>query len=106
MRAPPWVQGMRKQNAVSVKQKFKQEFKKAALERFGSGWAWVVINGKQLSITTTPNQDSPVMEGKIPVLGLAVWEHAYYLKYQNQRGLYIDNWWNVFRTSAKDGICQ
>jgi Fe-Mn family superoxide dismutase len=74
----------------------KDNFGKAALGRFGSGWAWVVVgsNGK-LAFTSTPNQDSPIMEGITPVLGLDVWEHAYYLKYQNRRADYIAAWWNT-----------
>jgi len=75
--------------------KFKEEFKKAAVGRFGSGWAWVVDNGGKLAIESTPNQDNPMMDGKKPVFGLDVWEHAYYLKYQNRRPDYIDAWWNV-----------
>jgi Fe-Mn family superoxide dismutase len=75
--------------------KFKEEFKKAAVGRFGSGWAWVVDNGGTIAIESTPNQDSPIMEGKKAVMGLDVWEHAYYLKYQNRRPDYIDAWWNV-----------
>jgi Fe-Mn family superoxide dismutase len=74
---------------------FKQQFKQAALGRFGSGWAWLVHNGTTLSITSTPNQDSPVTAGQTPILGIDVWEHAYYLKYQNRRPDYIDAWWNV-----------
>mgnify|MGYP000943024074 FL=1 len=76
--------------------KFKEEFKKAALGRFGSGWAWLVVNkdGK-FEIVSTPNQDNPVSEGKEPLLGIDVWEHAYYLKYQNRRADYIDAWFNV-----------
>jgi Fe-Mn family superoxide dismutase len=75
---------------------FKKEFKAAALGRFGSGWAWLIKDkdGK-LKITSTPNQDTPIMSGISPIMGLDVWEHAYYLKYQNRRGDYIDNWWNV-----------
>lgn len=75
---------------------FKEKFAAAATTRFGSGWAWLVkgADGK-LDITSTPNQDNPVMEGKYPVLGLDVWEHAYYLKYQNRRPDYIGAWWNV-----------
>jgi Fe-Mn family superoxide dismutase len=63
--------------------------------RFGSGWAWLIKDGNAVSLTSTPNQDNPVMEGKFPVLGLDVWEHAYYLKYQNRRPDYITAWWNV-----------
>ena len=74
---------------------FKDQFAKAAVGRFGSGWAWVVRDGNKLSITSTPNQDNPLMDGKVPVLGLDVWEHAYYLKYQNRRPDYIGAWWNV-----------
>ena len=74
---------------------FKAEFKKAAISRFGSGWAWVVDNGGTIAIESTPNQDSPAMEGKKVVFGIDVWEHAYYLKYQNRRPDYIDAWWNV-----------
>ncbi|GAK40467.1 superoxide dismutase [Paenibacillus urinalis] len=76
--------------------KFKEDFAKAATTRFGSGWAWLVVgkDGK-LAITSTPNQDSPVFEGLTPVLGLDVWEHAYYLKYQNKRPDYIGAFWNV-----------
>lgn len=74
---------------------FKEKFTGAALGRFGSGWAWLVVNKKGLGIESTPNQDSPVMEGKVPVLGIDVWEHAYYLKYQNRRADYVKAWWNV-----------
>jgi Fe-Mn family superoxide dismutase len=75
--------------------KFKEEFKKAGIARFGSGWAWVVDNGGKLVIESTPNQDSPLMDGKKPVFGVDVWEHAYYLKYQNRRPDYIGAWWSV-----------
>ncbi|MCM3387925.1 superoxide dismutase [Ureibacillus chungkukjangi] len=74
---------------------FKEEFAKAAATRFGSGWAWLVVDGGEIAITSTPNQDSPVMEGKTPILGLDVWEHAYYLNYQNRRPDYISAFWNV-----------
>ncbi|WP_043931653.1 superoxide dismutase [Bacillus sp. EB01] len=74
---------------------FKAEFTKAATTRFGSGWAWLVVDNGQLAVTSTPNQDSPVMEGKKPILGLDVWEHAYYLKYQNKRPDYIASFFNV-----------
>ncbi|PWW26571.1 Fe-Mn family superoxide dismutase [Cytobacillus oceanisediminis] len=74
---------------------FKEEFAKAATTRFGSGWAWLVVNNGQLEVTSTPNQDSPLMEGKTPILGLDVWEHAYYLNYQNRRPEYINSFWNI-----------
>jgi Fe-Mn family superoxide dismutase len=74
---------------------FKAEFEKAANGRFGSGWAWLVKNDSGLAVISTPNQDSPFSEGWIPLLTLDVWEHAYYLKYQNRRAEYVTNWWNV-----------
>ena len=74
---------------------FKEEFAAAATGQFGSGWAWLVSDGGTLSVTSTPNQDSPMMEGKHAVLGLDVWEHAYYLNYQNKRPDYIAAFWNV-----------
>ncbi len=75
--------------------KFKEELKKAGVGRFGSGWAWVIDQGGKLVIESTANQDSPLMEGKKIVFGVDVWEHAYYLKYQNRRPDYLDAWWNV-----------
>jgi superoxide dismutase, Fe-Mn family len=75
--------------------KFKEQFAAAGMGRFGSGWAWVVQDGQKLSIMSTPNQDNPQMEGKKAILGLDVWEHAYYLKYQNRRADYVAAWWNV-----------
>lgn len=74
---------------------FKEKFNAAATTRFGSGWAWLIGSAGKLEITSTANQDSPVMEGKQPIMGLDVWEHAYYLKYQNRRPEYIAAWWNV-----------
>lgn len=75
--------------------KFKEQFTTAATTRFGSGWAWLVKSGGKVEVISTANQDSPIMEGKFPVIGLDVWEHAYYLKYQNRRPDYIGAWWNV-----------
>ncbi|AOA00283.1 superoxide dismutase [Carnobacterium divergens] len=75
--------------------KFKEEFAAAATTRFGSGWAWLVLDGGKLSIISTPNQDSPLSEGKTPILGLDVWEHAYYLNYKNVRPEYIKAFWNI-----------
>ncbi|HLU25968.1 MAG TPA: superoxide dismutase [Longimicrobiales bacterium] len=75
---------------------FKEAFNKAAAGHFGSGWAWLVVDGPgKVAVISTPNQDSPLMEGRTPVLGLDVWEHAYYLKYQNRRPEYIQAFWNV-----------
>lgn len=74
---------------------FKQKFEEVAKARFGSGWAWLVKNGSSLEVYSTANQDSPLMEGKVPLLGLDVWEHAYYLKYQNRRPDYITAFWNI-----------
>jgi Fe-Mn family superoxide dismutase len=78
---------------------FKEEFAAAAANRFGSGWAWLVSDGGTLSVTSTPNQDSPAMEGKTAILGLDVWEHAYYLNYQNRRPDYVKAFWNVVNWS-------
>jgi Fe-Mn family superoxide dismutase len=82
---------------------FKEKFAAAATTRFGSGWAWLVktADGK-VEITSTPNQDNPFMEGKHPIIGLDVWEHAYYLKYQNRRPEYIGAWWNVVNWAAAE----
>jgi Fe-Mn family superoxide dismutase len=74
---------------------FKEEFTKAAVGRFGSGWAWLVRKGDGLAVVSTANQDTPLSEGMTPILGVDVWEHAYYLKYQNRRPEYVSNWWNV-----------
>lgn len=83
---------------------FKKEFNKAALDRFGSGWAWLIKdNNGKLKIISTANQDSLIMEGIAPIMGLDVWEHAYYLKYQNRRADYINNWWKVVNW---DEICK
>jgi Fe-Mn family superoxide dismutase len=74
---------------------FKEQFEAAGVGRFGSGWAWLVLDGGELKITSTPNQDSPLTDGQAPLLGNDVWEHAYYLKYQNRRPEYLKAWWNV-----------
>ena len=76
--------------------KFKEQFNAAASGRFGSGWAWLVTDPSgKLSTESTPNQDNPIMEGRFPILGVDVWEHAYYLKYQNRRADYLSSWWNT-----------
>jgi Fe-Mn family superoxide dismutase len=82
---------------------FKEKFNNAATTRFGSGWAWLVKGTKGLEIISTANQDSPVMEGQYPIMGLDVWEHAYYLKYQNRRPEYISAWWSVVNWKAIEG---
>ena len=79
---------------------FKTRFNDAGLKRFGSGWAWLVLKQGQLEVISTANQDSPIMDGLYPVMGNDVWEHAYYLKYQNRRGEYLTAWWNVVNWDA------
>jgi Fe-Mn family superoxide dismutase len=74
---------------------FQGELKAAGVGQFGSGWAWLIHDGSGLAVVSTPNQDTPISDGKTPLLGVDVWEHAYYLKYQNKRPDYIDAWWNV-----------
>jgi superoxide dismutase, Fe-Mn family len=81
---------------------FKEKFGAAAATRFGSGWAWLIKTGTGVEIMSTPNQDCPLMEGKFPVIGLDVWEHAYYLKYQNRRPEYVGNWWHVVNWEAAE----
>ncbi|PHE93314.1 superoxide dismutase [Bacillus pseudomycoides] len=85
---------------------FKDQFTKAATGRFGSGWAWLVVDNGQLAITSTPNQDSPLMEGKKPILGLDVWEHAYYLNYQNKRPDYISAFFNLINWDEVNKLYQ
>ncbi len=86
--------------AFSSFDSFKEQFAKAGVGRFGSGWVWLIDAGGKLVIESTANQDSPLMEGKKAILGLDVWEHAYYLKYQNRRPDYITAWWNVVNWDA------
>ncbi|HEX8913965.1 MAG TPA: superoxide dismutase [Humisphaera sp.] len=81
---------------------FKTKFEDAAKTRFGSGWAWLVKKGDKVEVTSTANQDSPLMDGAFPVIGLDVWEHAYYLKYQNKRPDYVAAWWNVVNWQAAE----
>ncbi len=76
-------------------EKFQEEFETAGKTQFGSGWAWLVVDNGKLAVTKTPNQDNPLTQGKIPILGVDVWEHAYYLKYQNRRPEYLSNFWKV-----------
>jgi Fe-Mn family superoxide dismutase len=83
------------QSAFGSFDDFKGQFKDAGVNQFGSGWAWLVSDGGSLAVVSTPNQDNPVSQGSTPLLGVDVWEHAYYLKYQNRRPDYIDAWWNV-----------
>ena len=79
---------------------FQNEFKNAGVNRFGSGWAWLVLDGGELKVVSTPNQDSPISDGQVPLLGVDVWEHAYYLKYQNKRPDYLNAIWGAFNWSA------
>jgi Fe-Mn family superoxide dismutase len=92
---PAGTLGSALQAAFGDVAKFKEAFTSAATTRFGSGWAWLVAQGGKLAVVSTANQDSPFMDGKTPILGLDVWEHAYYLKYQNRRAEYIEAWWNL-----------
>jgi Fe-Mn family superoxide dismutase len=86
--------------------KFKEQFQAAAVGRFGSGWAWLVNNNGKLEITSTPNQDNPLMDGNRAILGVDVWEHAYYLKYQNRRADYLTAWWNVVNWSEVNTLLR
>ena len=81
-------------------EELKKQVNDAGVKRFGSGWSWLVWDGTGLAVKSTPNQDSPTMDGDVPILGIDVWEHAYYLRYQNRRPDYLDAWWNVVDWSA------
>lgn len=94
------------ESAFGSVDKFKEEFEAAGAGRFGSGWAWLVVNNGALEITSTPNQDNPVTEGKTPVFGVDVWEHAYYLKYQNKRPEYLGAIWNVVNWDKVNELYQ
>jgi len=85
---------------------FKEQFETAAKTRFGSGWAWLVVDGDKLEVMSTPNQDAPIMEGKTPILGLDVWEHAYYLNYQNRRPDYVGAFWDIVNWDAVEANYQ
>ena len=98
--APGGYVGAAINSAFSNFDNFKEKFAAAGMGRFGSGWAWLILDGSGLAITSSANQDSPVMEGKTPILGIDVWEHAYYLNYQNRRADYIAAWWNVVNWTA------
>jgi superoxide dismutase, Fe-Mn family len=82
-------------DAIGDFERFKEELSNAAINQFGSGWGWLVKDGSSVAIISTPNQDSPLLQGKTPLLGVDVWEHAYYLSYQNRRPDYVAAWWNV-----------
>jgi Fe-Mn family superoxide dismutase len=83
---------------------FKEKFKNAGLNQFGSGWAWLVLSKGKLEVISSSNQDNPLSQGKVPVLGLDVWEHSYYLRYFNKRQDYIDAWWNVVNWKKADEL--
>lgn len=85
---------------------FKTQFTQSALGRFGSGWAWLVVDNGQLKIESTANQDTPISEGKVPILGLDVWEHAYYLTYQNKRADYIEHFFNIINWDKAQNIYE
>jgi superoxide dismutase, Fe-Mn family len=93
--APTGVVGDAIKSSFGSFDKFKEQFAAAGMGRFGSGWAWLVSSSGKLEIISTPNQDNPLMDGKHAILGIDVWEHAYYLKYQNRRADYLAAWWNV-----------
>ncbi|MBI4210353.1 MAG: superoxide dismutase [Candidatus Diapherotrites archaeon] len=83
---------------------FKEKFKASGLNQFGSGWAWLVVNKGKLEVAATPNQDNPISQGKVPILGVDVWEHAYYLRYQNKRADYLEQFFNVINWAKVEGL--
>jgi len=98
--APAGDLGDALQQAFGSFEGFKEKLTNAAANQFGSGWGWLVVDGGNLAVISKPNQDSPLMEGKTPILGIDVWEHAYYLKYQNRRPDYLAAWWNTVNWPA------
>ena len=97
-RAATWLEAIK--STFGSFDNFKEKLNAAGMGRFGSGWAWLVKKGGSLEIISTANQDSPLMEGTVPIMGVDVWEHAYYLKYQNRRAEYLAAWWNVVNWKA------
>ncbi|MEK7479639.1 MAG: superoxide dismutase [Patescibacteria group bacterium] len=103
--APSGELAQKIQTTFGLFEKFKEEFGNAALNRFGSGWAWLIADSSGLlKVVSTANQDNPISEGLIPLLGIDVWEHAYYLKYENRRAEYIEAWWNVVDWTRIHGL--
>ena len=93
--APGGALGAAIDSAFGSLDELKAKVNDAGVKRFGSGWSWLVVSGGALEVMSTPNQDTPLSEGKAPILGIDVWEHAYYLEYQNKRPVYLEAWWNV-----------
>jgi len=98
--APAGALGQAIDSTFGSLDELKATVNEAGVKRFGSGWSWLVVSDGALQVMSTPNQDSPISEGKTPILGIDVWEHAYYLKYQNKRPVYLDAWWNVVNWDA------
>jgi superoxide dismutase, Fe-Mn family len=98
--APGGALGAAIDSAFGSLDELKAKVNDAGVKRFGSGWTWLVVSGGALEVMSTPNQDTPLSEGKAPILGIDVWEHAYYLEYQNKRPVYLEAWWNVVNWDA------
>ena len=98
--APGGALGAAIDSAFGSLDELKAKVNDAGVKRFGSGWSWLVVSGGALEVMSTPNQDTPLSEGKAPILGIDVWEHAYYLEYQNKRPVYLEAWWNVVNWGA------